>query len=46
MPATIHILRVGGERALDACHGNNKRAAAKLSLTYDQLKHLKKRLQI
>ncbi len=32
--------------ALAECNGNNRKAAAKLGLTYDQLKHIKKRLNL
>lgn len=34
------------KEALAACHGNNRKASQKLGLTYDQLKHIKKRLGI
>jgi DNA-binding NtrC family response regulator len=32
------------KEALEACHGNGRKAAQTLALTYDQLKHLRKKL--
>ena len=34
------------KEALASCDGNNRRASEKLGLTYDQLKHIKKRLGV
>ena len=34
------------KEALATCDGNNRRASEKLGLTYDQLKHIKKRLAL